>query len=488
MSPRRAQASVGHRPAGGWAVACLLLLAPFVYPAPLRADVVEDLKRLNPHLQNDERIPRRDLKWMTLAESPYMFFRGTCDLYAEWFQANCGEYYAVGQPRVQLHGDVHPGNSGTYEPVGKFGSGELTFGLVDMDEAFVGPVEYDLLRALTALRFIAAEQKLDIQAEKEWDALWLTMAQACRAGIDDPQSIPLAIQQSQIVKKRLKKARKAKPHPYLASYVDFSTEEPVFRRLRFDDGELEDITIAITDHAQRQQLIESFLTCIRRRDTDFGDVFDTGKSAADQIIDVVEWVRLGSSGSQGLRKFLLLTKPARARGDSYQIIQLKQKPIPAAERARLIRRGKGKQRAEQVAAAYRILQAPRKALIGWTTFDESTYLVKAKIHNGKEPKPKHHKNTYLLKDMGAVLGGLLGAAYHRSVEQDKADTKRAEKLLIETLALRSDIAERSAAYFENAMIDYEGFRIHPEVIAAKKRARDWIAAQKEQHRISRVDN
>ena len=183
------------------AFTCSLALACLLQPALARADVVEDLIHLNPHLQNDERIPRRDLKWMTLAESPYMFFRGTCDLYAEWFKANCQEYTGEGFPKVQLHGDVHPGNSGTYDPVGKYGSNELTYGLVDMDEVFVGPAQYDLLRAMVALRFIAAERRLTVK-EQELEYVRLAMVSGYRTGNDAPNAVMPALKDSKIVRKR----------------------------------------------------------------------------------------------------------------------------------------------------------------------------------------------------------------------------------------------------------------------------------------------
>jgi len=478
MSLRRSQATVGHRPAGGWAVTCLLLLAPFVHPATLRADVVDDLKRLNPHLQNGERIPRRDLKWMTLAESPYMFFRGTCDLYAEWFKANCQEYTGTGHVKVQLHGDVHPGNSGTYEPFGKYGSGELTYGLVDMDEAFVGPPQYDLLRAIVALRFIAAERRLTVN-KQEWEYVRLAMVSGYRAGNDAPNAIMPALKDSKIVRKRLKKARKADAAEYVGSYVDLSGNQPRFRRLRIDDGELEDITIAIDDASTRDQIVTAFVEAIRRdANNDFATPYETGSDAKAQVLDAVEWVRLGSSGSQGLRKYLILTKPARAKGYPYQIMQLKQEPPCAAVRAGLVDVNQEAPRAQTVAASFSVLQNPRKALTGWAVIDNDSYLVKPKIHNGKEPKPKHIDDVGDMADMAKVLGALLGAAHRRGGRNVQNQSMNGAYSMV----------DQAAPCYTTMMKHYESFRAHPEVIAAKKRVQDWIAAQKEQHRISRVDN
>ncbi len=472
MSPRRTQAMAGRRPVWGLAVACLLLFAPFVRPTALHADVVDDLKRLNPHLQNDERIPRRDLKWMTLAESPYMFFRGTCDLYAEWFQANCGECLAEGQPKVQLHGDVHPGNSGTYEPAGKYGSGELTYGLVDMDEAFVGSPQYDLLRTMTALRFIAAERKFPVN-DNEWEYTRLAMVSGYRAGQESPDSAQTTINDSKIVRKRLKKARKADAAEYVNSYVDLSGDKPRFRRLRFDEGELEDITFAIDDASTRNQIVTAFIEAIRRdANSDFATIYDTGTNANAQVLDVVKWIRFGSSGSQGLRKYLILTKPAHAKGYPYQIIQLKQEPPCAAARAGLVDTKQEAPRAQTVAESYSVLQAPRKALTGWAVIGNDSYLVKPKIHNGKEPKPKHIDDVGDMADMAKVLGALLGAAHQRG----------GRNVENQSVSRAYDMVDKAAPCHAAMMQQYEAFRTHPEVIAASKRARDWIESQKKQPR------
>ena len=263
------------------------------------------------------------------------------------------------------------------------------------------------------------------------------------------------------------------------SYVDLSGEKPRFRRLRFDDGELEDITFAIDDASTCNQIVTAFVEAIRRdAKDDFATLYDTGNNAIAQVLDVVEWVRLGSSGSQGLRKYLILTKPARAKSYPYQIIQLKQEPPCAAARAGLVDVKQEAPRAQTIAASYSILQNPRKALTGWAIIDADSYLVKPKIYNGKEPKPKHIDDVGDMADMAKVLGSLLGAAHRRG----------GRNVQNQSVNSAYGMVDQAAPCYAAMMNQYEAFRTHPEVIAASKRARDWIAAQKKQYRTRRVDN
>lgn len=94
---------------------------------------------------NAGRDPERlALKYQAMRQSPFAFLRGTCHLFYDRLPT---DKLFTKAPTAWLCGDLHLENFGSYKGDNRL----VSFDLNDFDEAVLGPVTLDLVRALTSI-------------------------------------------------------------------------------------------------------------------------------------------------------------------------------------------------------------------------------------------------------------------------------------------------------------------------------------------------
>ncbi|HEY9857471.1 MAG TPA: DUF2252 family protein [Stenomitos sp.] len=89
-------------------------------------------------------------KYQLMAESPFAFFRGSAAL----FYSDVAQVASLqSRARLPLQGDLHLENLGTYQTE----NGAIAYDLNDFDEAFTGPVTWELARCAVSIRLAADE-------------------------------------------------------------------------------------------------------------------------------------------------------------------------------------------------------------------------------------------------------------------------------------------------------------------------------------------
>lgn len=444
--------------------------APTVLAAPADDSALSRIEALNPHLIDGE-IPNLSLKVRSLSRGPYDFFRGTADLYYVWCKSNCADWLAAKDTSVMLHGDVHPGNTGTYVATPD-GGPRLAYSLVDFDEAFEGPFQLDMLRAATSLRFAAAENGLTLSKD-EWQRVVDTLVVAYRdvwkgVAATDVENREAAILwgdlrfgQIAIVKRLLTKAQGEDAIEYLDKYTK-GTPPTRFKARRGKKKSPKDVMLPVST-TEREAIVAAMK----------GAMQTNGPLAGidAKVLDVARWIRTGSSGSQGVRKYLVLLESPEDPLSRPSIFQLKEEPIPAAIRAGIDTPDATGDRAEKVAAAYGLLQRRPRRYVGWTRIGDGQFLIKPKDAFGKEPETEDMASAEALTDMARLMGTLLGMGHAKSCGSKDVT---ALKAAIDDAELTTQLDERSAHCFEAFSREYNAFRRDARAKTMADKAEQWL--------------
>ncbi|MCB9852208.1 MAG: DUF2252 family protein [Phycisphaerales bacterium] len=448
--------------------------------------VLARVEALNPHLRDGE-IPNLSLKTASLSKDPYSFFRGTADLFFVWCKSNCADWLAAADRHGPLHGDVHPGNTGTYvaEPDG---GPPLAYSLVDFDEVFIGPFELDLLRAMTSLRFAAAVNQITL-SDEQWHAiseqlvgayreLWRDYPTTDIGGTRQAKALEAAnarVLAAPIVQRLLAKAASEIPSEYVD---DFTKGNPParFKAQRGKKKKVKDVMIRVDDE-ERDAVVAAFREAMGRithRDTSTTPANRLQLPGFD-VIDVTRWIRIGSSGSQGLKKYLVLITWRDASSDLPTIFQLKEEPPCAATRAGISAWPSDKERGQFVAESYVHLQWRPKRLVGWTNIGDAQFLVKPKDPFGKEPDIDDLTTPEALSQMAELMGRLLAIAHAKS--RCKTDTTALRSAVLRE-GLVDEIDSRSADCFAAFSTAFAAFRGDARVGEMTRKAETWLAERK----------
>lgn len=450
--------------------------------------VLQRIESLNPHLV-DREIPNLSLKVMSLREGPYGFFRGTADLFYVWCKSNCADWLAASDTRVWLHGDVHPGNTGTYV-AGPDGGPRLAYSLVDFDEVFEGPFELDLLRAATSLRFAAAENGLNL-TDAEWGKVieslmgayrdvWNAYPAADIGGLRRDEALVRAdelVLEHPIVKQLMAKAESQR----VTEYVDDFTkgEPPVrFKNRRKKKKKTKDVMVRV-DEMERDAVVAAFRKSmdrlIGRGPTTMLPAPDKSVDPAEvKVLDVVRWIRLGSCGSQGLRKYLVLVETRDETNGFPRIFQLKEEPACAAARAGIFQSPVSLERGQLVAESCVCLEWRPRLFVSWTSIGNTQFLMKPKDPFGKEPDTDDLDSREALSQMAALMGRLLGIGHAKS--RYKADTTAIQSA-IKRNELAEQIQQRSGACLVEFMKAYSSFRADARAGELADKAETWLKSR-----------
>jgi uncharacterized protein (DUF2252 family) len=414
-----------------------------------------------PHLRLDD--PREfPMKLRSVLSDPYTFFRGTTDVFYDYCRKNCADWLADRTYRVRLHGDIHIGNVGVYQSLGEPGK-DIRFGVVDLDETVEGPFQLDLLRALTSVRFAAASLNtpLDDEAARNVARALTTGYAECLSGHVSYDDV---VSRSAPVVTLRRKASKNSKHEFVA---DYATRDSIwrFRRARIKSGKVKDLLEPV-DADTRASIVEGVWGYIKRGPTT-GPAdsfrFVTSAELNEGVTDVVRWTRIGSSGSQGVHKLLvLLDRPLRGNDDA-MILELKEQPVPAAARVGAMVASRGPERAAEVAQAYqRLLSAPPR-LVGYAHIGDRGFLVVPKDPWNEELELKDFLSFSpgeRFIEMARLLGEAIGLA-HREWLLPSGSGASVESVLKALEGLDAPLIARSTAIEQLLRTEFDSLKNDP---------------------------
>lgn len=440
-----------------------------------------DIRRLNPHLSPDN--PRQlPMKLRSLARGEFAYFRGTADLFYAWCMEHCADWLARRHDDVLLHGDVHPGNFGAFEVID---TGEVQWraGLVDLDEAFYGPFQLDLLRCLVSLRLAAAENEVALPDEA-WSSLAREMTGAYRnAHRGEPAA---AAERSPLTARLLREsaADVQNAGKYYRKLLKRKSNDTFERIVERRDRIAELIEPPAID--RRAAVADGLWQALERDSMALARQLGIANRAEFDaaLADVGEYVRLDSAGSQGVEKYLAAFRPRAAAGNQPVVLQVKGQPAPAVLRSGLaarlagaadaaaLERVVGRDRGAFVADAVKCYAGGTPRWVGHATIRGRPFLIKPKGPGNDEWSPQDLNSSADLLDAAVAMADALGRAHRAAAPADRASG--AEVKPSETDDLSRQLAARSRAAQVEFSRQYQAFAADDEVIALSARADAWI--------------
>lgn len=454
----------------------LLAAAPTVGTAVeldlVASDAIKRVVASYPSLQIT--VPRElPMKLRSLLQDPYTYFRGSAVEFDLWFREHCGDWMADQRVRILLHGDVHIGNVGTF--VADAGKGDETIrcGLVDFDEVFEGPFQFDLLRALASVRVGASSLGLlfseEIMAQQA--AAMVANYKNCLAGETSYEQI---VKESSHIAGLLVKAKKNDLRKYFERYSSLG-DRPTFRNARIKDGLIKDVMEKL-DTATRAEIITALWNYVAQGSSEIRAKFGSKNlEEFDQVVfDAVRWTRIGSSGSQGVHKFLLLVQPTAGNDSLPMILELKQEPVPAASRAGIGATGEAGERASQVVSAHpRLCKIPPR-LVGHTRIGDRVFLVRPKEARAEEFDIEDFnlkKNPSAGVTLSSLLGAVIGLSHRQAFDED---ANRIQIILDQLQGLEPILVSRSKQVSDHMLMQFDALSADAEARALVDAANKFI--------------
>ncbi len=390
------------------------------------------------------------LKVKSLGEEPYMFWRGGKDLFFRWCKSNAADWLAAAPTQyVPTHGDLHLGNIGSYAAEGGFGA--MAFGMVDFDDSARLPYQLELLQGVVTLHLVARANHIDLTSAGDQE-LADTIVAAYREGLGSGKTSYELLKDDQAVRNVLPKENT----PYAKELTQYVHDGQFRPNIKNSNGTLKEVLrrepVASYDafaHGLAQALADSEPAKKLFR-------FSDEASLRSAVLDVAQRTRLGSSGSQGLKKYFVLLKRPLVGVEDDVVLYLKQQVPAAAERSGVAGRDL-RSPGERCAADVAALTEPPLYLSSWCDMGGCSYWVTLKEPWSEELSPSDVKTHDDLLRTARLWGIVAGAAHGRE--------GRAAGLLSQVEAgLAAGLHARSAAYLKQLDADFAEFRADPRVL------------------------
>lgn len=432
----------------------------------------DQLLKLNPY-RSIEDPADWPLKITSLLRSEYDFFRGTADLFYAHAREVCADWIAQPQYHITIHGDVHLGNIGTFQSTGPLG-GDLHFGLVDFDEAFIGPFQFDLLRGMTALRMAAATSRIAV-TEREMADVSKTLITNYAAALQDEAASADDVGTDPLAQRAISEARNGTLTKYVSKYTEDGAKR--FRRVRASKGKVQDVMRPL-DEAEKLRAISALGDCYEHSISEVDRRrlrFRHRAELESAVLDVVLWTRIESSGSQGLRKYLMLLDAPLRDSNETLILQLKEEPECAAARAGLVALETGAKRAAFVCNAYRSTSSSPRWLLAHLAIADTGFLVMTKDPWCEELSTKNILTFESLRDGAALMGRVIGRG-HRKLA---SGTGRLESIIKYVSGnadqLFEDVSKRSLTCQYYLTGAYQDLKSDQRALELSNQGQAWIA-------------
>jgi len=462
----------------------VILMAAAVPPLPAIADsppvsVLGRIQRFNPWLSPDDPL-QLPMKVRAISQDEYTHFRGTADLFYDWCRLHTAQWQRDHSADVLLHGDIHLGNTGTYPVVTADGKRVIRYGVVDPDEVVRGPFELDLLRALTTLRLAAAENKITLN-ELDVNELDRELVNAYRDGLSGQVKQEDLPKRHPIVTRLIAKAEGGDLEKAAKNYCKGKPAKS-FRSVRVKKGSVSDLMRPV-DEKTRTDVTQAVWRYIETGDEVAvrGQLRLTTKADVEKSVrDVVQWTRIESGGSQGVSKYLVLLDHALKTSDSPLILELKEEPVPAAQRTGLSSAAPGAARARQVFDGQTELQGESRWLGGCTMIGDRGFFVRARDPFSEEPSHRDFADRAALSDAARLLGHVLGIAHRNSALHAEKGAARISRITGRLGTAMAQLPALSKAAAEETLKNFAELKADKQAQDLAKRAQAAIdAAAKE---------
>jgi uncharacterized protein (DUF2252 family) len=388
------------------------------------------------------------MKIRSLASDEYKFWRGSKDLFFQWGKQNCQDWLKDPKAFLPNHGDLHLGNIGSY--VTEEGLHTLSFGMVDFDDSARLPFEFELLQGVITLDLVIRQNKLELTPE-QIAQIDDKLFESYRYAVNSRRNAGQMLKDVPTVAKLLAEAGKK---PY-ADDLDKFTEAGKFRLVVKKKDSLTDILDPV-DPRRWDDFAQAIVEAIKhderlKRLMPEADL----KSVRKQIRDIARRTRIGSSGSQGLNKFLVLLEKPFVGIDHDIILYFKQEIPTAAERSGIVP-ADSRSPGERCSGDMDKMTEPRAFINSYATLEGNSYWVHFKEPWSDEIAFEKVGNVEQLMEMAYVWGTVVGAT-HR-------DEGRFE-LILPRLSpeLRTQIRERANAYLAYQRAAFAAFRSDVQV-------------------------
>jgi uncharacterized protein (DUF2252 family) len=390
-------------------------------------------------------------------------WRGGKDLFFRWCRGRTDDWLADRDAFVTQQGDQHLGNIGTYPAEGKFGT--LGFGMVDFDESVRLPLQFELLQGVISLRLAADEADVDLDGERLTnliDVLLREYAAASRAAAAG-QTVTSQLEKDPVVKALLRPARRRSYEKELDQYTDTADRligvretrrgvKEIFRPL--PEGRAAELGDGIAEAALRTPESARLFR------------LKTPEAFRHALADAALRTRVGSAGSQGLRKYFVLLERPLEGVDHDVIVYLKQQIPSAAERAGLVP-ADGRDPARRSAEDVDRLTRPRPFFNGWCRVGRESYWVTLREPWTAELDPQDVKDFDDLL-WAARVWAIAAGGSHFEPGQAEVIAGRCDEPLGKRLRNLSD------EYLRQLKHDHHALKSDPRAQALARQAHDAI--------------
>ncbi len=351
------------------------------------------------------------MKVKSLSADPYTFWRGSKDLFCLWCKTNAADWMADKDAVVLSHGDLHLGNIGTYATAGKLG--EVSFGAVDFDEACNLPFQFELLQGLVTLRLTARKSQLLVTDEQTGE-LAKILVDSYRQALQGEETVEQSLIDDRLFKQM---TSAAKDSMYKKDELKkFCKDEKFVAAVYNKKGDLRGLPKDILRPAAGSaDAMAAGIAQALANSPRLAAMFrvNSAKDIRASIKDVALRTRVGSSGSQGLKKYFVLMEHPLKGVDHDIIIYLKQEIPTAAERSGLIP-------VEKFSPGHRASNAaeqwsdPKLLANSWCETDGGSYWVLIEEPFSEDLTPEQFPEFDDLKHAAALWGTVAGTAHRKS--------------------------------------------------------------------------
>jgi uncharacterized protein (DUF2252 family) len=407
-----------------------------------------------------------DLKIASLANSSYTFWRGSKDLFFRWAKDHCTDWFDDETSLVVSHGDLHLGNIGSYLSDDRGRWPALAFGMVDFDDATRMPFQLELVQGIVTFELSIRASALtltDAQRKSYRDRLFETY----RVSLNSQRDATELLREKPLVAKLLSDSAPDDYGKELDQYLDEGraafrstvvTKKGVVKEVlrEVDADQRSAFAAALCDAIRNSAPLRERMTYTSPRDVELN------------IVDIAQRTRIGSSGSQGLEKYLVLMRKPFKGIDHDVILYLKQEIPTAAERSKAVSidpRSPGERTARDQIA----LTDPDPVFVSWCSIGSRSFWVHLKEPWSDELSADNVKSADELIELAEVWGTVAGSAHRLAI----SSTAVRDKL---TPELRSTIESRADAYVDQLLREYDQFVADERVADCRRRAEAAIAA------------
>lgn len=358
-------------------------------------------KAYAPYLDADDPLGWPAKAW-SLSASEYKFWRGSKDLFYRWCNEHCTDWRDDTASYVPAHGDLHQGNIGTYATSDGFG--ELAFGMVDFDDSTRLPFQIELLQGFITLRLMARESGIALEpaAAEKLDAC---LIDAYRAAILSDQNATVLLAGEPRIARMLAASQKVMYAEELAKFCDGDSFRNIVKNKKgeitdtlrsLDATEFDGFAAALAEACANDDAMAHRMQAV------------TTEYVRRRIKAVAERTRLGSSGSQGLKKYLVLLDRPFAGVDSDLILYFKQEIPTSAERSGFVST-ESRSQGERAKRSMDELVSPGPLLNSYATMNGRSFWVSLK-EPWSDELPDRVANAEELFEAARVWGTVAGAS------------------------------------------------------------------------------